>query len=404
MQLFAFIRISMVLTALSCAVRVQADEPGMDRLILVHYQPWYQAKSPQTPWGWHWTMDKYDPEQSIAGKREIASHLYPLIGPYDSADPDVLEYHLLLMKLAGIDGVIIDWYGLQDFHDYRLLHRNVEELVRSASRLGVKLVICYEDQTIEKLTRAGKLAPGDQVPHAVSEIKWLLDNWFPLENYVRLKGRPVLLSFGQQGLGPAQWDRCLDQLGQSIAHFPQQPQEQDGASGFDWPLPDKGLQPNRDFNRSIGRFRSIDQAIPVAFPRFHDIYEQAGVQRSWGRVQDRGGETFRETLDGALETGASLVQIATWNDWGEGTVIEPSEQFGFRDLEIVQQRRRSHLDAEFPYKAADLRLPFRLFQLRAESSARSDQRKARLDRVAQWLANGKIAMARVGLEGLENER
>lgn len=404
MQLFAFIRISILLTVLNCVVYVEADDPETERLILVHYQPWYQAKSPQTPWGWHWTMNKYDPEQINGGKREIASHLYPLIGPYDSADPDVLEYHLSLMKLAGIDGLIIDWYGLQDFHDYRLLHRNVKELVRSASRFGVKLVICYEDQTIEKLTKAGKLAPGAQVPHAVSEIKWLWDNWFPLENYVRLEGRPVLLSFGQQGLAPSQWEQCLEQLGESIAHFPQQPQGQESLRGFDWPLPDKGLQPNRDFNQSIGRSRSKEHAIPVAFPRFHDIYEEAGVQRSWGRVQDQGGETFRETLDGALESGARLVQIATWNDWGEGTVIEPSEEFGYRDLEFVQQSRRSYLDADFPYQAADLRLPYRLFQLRAASAARLVQRKARLDQIAQWLAKGKVAMARAELERMENER
>ena len=40
------------------------------------------------------------------GKRQIASHYYPKIGPYASSDPDVIEYHLLLMKYAGVDGVL----------------------------------------------------------------------------------------------------------------------------------------------------------------------------------------------------------------------------------------------------------------------------------------------------------
>jgi hypothetical protein len=31
----------------------------------------------------------------------------------------------------------------------------------------------------------------------------------------------------------------------------------------------------------------------------------------------------------------SIIQIATWNDWGEGTVVEPSREFGYRDLELV---------------------------------------------------------------------
>jgi len=26
-----------------------------------------------------------------------------------------------------------------------------------------------------------------------------------------------------------------------------------------------------------------------------------------------------------------MVQIATWNDWGEGTGIEPTAEFGYRD-------------------------------------------------------------------------
>ena len=40
-----------------------------------------------------------------------AAHYYPKIGPYASNDPDVLEYHFLLMKAAGVTGIILDWYG-----------------------------------------------------------------------------------------------------------------------------------------------------------------------------------------------------------------------------------------------------------------------------------------------------
>ena len=66
-------------------------------------------------------MDHFDPEQVDNNKRQIASHYYPAVNPYDSGDPDVLEYHLLMMKLSGIDGVIVDWYGLENFRDYPIL-------------------------------------------------------------------------------------------------------------------------------------------------------------------------------------------------------------------------------------------------------------------------------------------
>ena len=85
-----------------------------DTKIMVHYMPWFATKSysrtiprPEYPPGghwWHWEMGWINPENvdEETGRRQIASHFYPLIGPYDSYDPDLMEYHVLLMKLAGI--------------------------------------------------------------------------------------------------------------------------------------------------------------------------------------------------------------------------------------------------------------------------------------------------------------
>ena len=81
--------------------------------VMVYYMPWYAAKPFSGEWGWHWTMNHFNPDTlNASGEQQIASWYYPLIGPYDSSDPAVLEYHVLLMKLAGIDGVIVDWLWL----------------------------------------------------------------------------------------------------------------------------------------------------------------------------------------------------------------------------------------------------------------------------------------------------
>jgi glycoprotein endo-alpha-1,2-mannosidase len=80
--------------------------------VYVHYMPWFFNLKQDGYWGQHWTMTNKNPNNiDITGKREIASHYYPLIGPYSSNDNDLQEYHLLLMKLSGIDGVIFDWYS-----------------------------------------------------------------------------------------------------------------------------------------------------------------------------------------------------------------------------------------------------------------------------------------------------
>ena len=162
---------------------------------------------------------------------------------------------------------------------------------------------------------------------------------------------------------------------------------------FDWPVPAQGLE-------AIGRFRKTSRnwphSIPVAFPRFVDIYAEAKVHASYGRVDDNRGATFKMSMTQALQAETPLVQIATWNDWGEGTMIEPSREFGFRDLEVLQQLRRRHLDGRFSATASDLRLPMRLLQHRRTKT--TAVQVSRCDRIAELIAVGKLSEARAELK------
>jgi len=366
-------------------------------LILAHYMPWFEAPPASPAWGWHWTMNHFDPEASRDGRRPIASRFYPAIGPYDSGDPHVIEHHLLLMRLAGIDGVIVDWYGLESFRDHAILHRNTGRIVEQAARLGMKVAVCYEDRTLAPLVEAGRIAAGDRVAHVAREIGWLAEHWFPLECHVRLDGRPLLLSFGREGLDDGEWSRALAGVRPAPAYVSQQQRRTAAAGGFDWPLPKEGLAAVERFERES---RPWPQRIPVAFPRFADIYEQAGVHASWGSIPDDDGRTLRTTLARALESAPAVVQIATWNDWGEGTMIEPSREFGRRDLEAVQELRRRHGDAAFPFRPADLALPGRLLALRRGPAAADSG--PLLDDVARAITAGDTPRAAALLEGCEN--
>lgn len=362
-------------------------------VILAHYMPWYVAKPVSQVWGWHWTMGHFEPDKMVDGKRPIASHFYPLIGPYDSGDEDVLEYHLLLMKLAGIDGVIVDWYGLQKLYDYPILHRNTQRLVEQVERLGMKVVICYEDQTIPALVKAGKVKAEDRVAHAVSEIDWLAEHWFKLDSYIQLDGRPVLLSFGHAGLTNDEWSQCLKQLKSPVSYFSEHFRREGAQGGFDWPIPKEGAEATERFQRSS---KAWPHSISVAFPRFVDIYSEARLHDSYGRIEDNDGATFKATLEQALSSKSRIIQLATWNDWGEGTNIEPCREYGYRDLEIVQNFRRKHVDAGFAPTPADLRLPLRLLERRREVS--STEQESQLDKVAEFLAASNVSAGRAALE------
>jgi hypothetical protein len=129
--------------------------------------PWFEAKPYGTNWGWHWTMNHFNPDTTNeSGRRQIASRYYPQIGPYDSADPVVLEYHVLLMKLAGIQGVIADWYGVDSFNDYALINQRAGELLKFTRRAGLQFCLCYEDRTIKAEINGRHISDADGLAHA----------------------------------------------------------------------------------------------------------------------------------------------------------------------------------------------------------------------------------------------
>ncbi len=126
----------MLLAVLLSFILAVPAAPGTPaKTLMVYYMPWYSARPYSGNWGWHWTMDHFNPDLvNASGERQIASWYYPLIGPYDSSDPAVLEYHVLLMKLAGIDGVIVDWYGSANFLDYGINNQATMKLFQFTQR------------------------------------------------------------------------------------------------------------------------------------------------------------------------------------------------------------------------------------------------------------------------------
>jgi hypothetical protein len=368
--------------------------------ILAHYMPWYMAKPYSQVWGWHWTMGTFDPGAIKGSVSTLASHYHPIIGPYDSGDPDVLEFHALLMKLAGIDGVVIDWYGTVDFLDYGVNQRNCASFVEQAVRAGLEFAICYEDQTIPALVKAGRLEAGKRVDHARREIGWLREHWFAMPSYLRLGGRPVLLSFGHDGLTDAEWEMLAGGRPDTLVYLSEHQRRKGAAGAFDWPSPPLGVKAQDKFYEEAANW---PVAMAVAYPRFHDIYEQAKVHASWGKIDDDQGKTFADTLEKAIRSGVPLVQISTWNDWGEGTVIEPSTEFGYRDLEVVQRMRRQLIEPGFAGKPADLRLPLGLYKLR-KAAKDTPAMNQELEHISQLLSKRDCNAAAAALDSIEKRR
>lgn len=336
--------------------------------LMAHYMPWFEAKPFGKNWGWHWTMNHFDPDKMVKNRREAACHDYPLIGLYDSHDPDALQCQTLLMKMAGINGVIFDWYGSDEFLDYGSVNRSMQLMVPFLQQAGLKFALCCEMQTIPKLIAAGKIAPKEAVAHGQRLMQWAQTNLFSSPAYLKLRERPVLLAFGDPFYKDAEWNQILASARPRPLFFTESNRytlTTATVGAFDWPQPGSGnANALAEQDAFYKRAKAWSFFIPAAYPRFNDIYKEAGVGNSYGHIDDRDGRTYETTLTRALQSAAPIVQIATWNDWGEGTQIEPSMQWGYRDLETTQRLRRKYVQPSFRYTAPDLRLPIAWYLLR----------------------------------------
>jgi hypothetical protein len=373
------------------------EEKAQRPLLLAHYMPWYQSKDISGSWGWHWTMNHFNPDNTDEnGRPEFASHYLPLTGLYDSQDEAVLEYQVLLMKLSGIDGVIVDWYGTENFRDYAILNESTGKLFEAVKKAGLRFVICYEDQTVKHMVTENHITSDEAHERGQEDMLYAQEHWFNDEAYLKHEGQPLLFVFGPQYFRtPNDWETLFSGLDSTPALV-----TLDGHMGFgalaSYPWPPMHMAGGATLapaalesylNLFYRNARRNDFIVSSAFPAFHDIYEEAGVRSSYGYIDPQDGETLRRTLELALEVNPQIVQLVTWNDYGEGTAIEPTEETGYHYLEIVQETRRN-LDPFFTFKPDNLQLPLRFFQLRKEHPD-----DPRLDEVFNAIISGDIETA-----------
>jgi glycoprotein endo-alpha-1,2-mannosidase len=303
--------------------------------IYMHYMPWFQSKEISGFWGSHWRMNTANPDIIEDGQRQIASHYYPLIGPYDSKDPDVIEYHLLLMKYVGVDGVLLDWYSSFNVNDYKSILDASNVIVAKTAEVGVEFAIVYEDYTAESVEeQTSKTA----IEAAKADLAYMQQNYFSKVQYIKFDGNPLLMTFGpryfKQG---TQWTEIFSGLPAKPKFLPLW---NHGALVGD---NDNGEYSWIDFNADLSDLHafygrtSLEILIGSAFARFDDYYVEGGWGTSYGNVPYNTGQTLQNTFAKATERNIDKLQLVTWNDFGEGTMLEPTVEDQFTSLTIIQE-------------------------------------------------------------------
>jgi len=322
--------------------------PGAPPHLLAHYLPWFEdgreggAAAPWDHWRWSSERANHDPENRREdGLRDIAAVQYPLIGPYSSGDREVIRYHCELAAAAGIEGLIVLWYGPGSPTDVR-----VPVILEEAERAGLKVALCYE----EKLNWPPYRSPetrDDMVASATGDLHYLLERYASRPAYLRRAGQPVVFQFnfwgtdrlGPRTFSPAEWESILGRLDQPLCYVRQNfdpAQHPRLAGSYHWWVVDDGVlsQHQEQVVAAMEEGRLVFHAGFIA-PGFDD----AGTD-SWGsgnrRYQPREGtQTLRATFGPALIGDPEMVQIVTWNDFNEGTEVEPTVEEGFAMLEEI---------------------------------------------------------------------
>ncbi|WNJ20450.1 glycoside hydrolase family 71/99-like protein [Pontibacter sp. G13] len=359
--------------------------------LYMHYMPWFHSKEYSGYWGSHWRMANRNPSEVLSnGQREIAAHYYPLVGPYDSGDPDLVDYHLLLMKYAGIDGVLIDWYGSHNVLDYGANLNNSNALIDGVGRTGLEFGIVYEEFTAEEVGRRNTFSALDA---AKMDMEYLETEYFSSDRYIQMNGKPLLLTFGPRYFqSSTQWTQILGSLSSPTTFLP--------LWGFDHMIGSKasGEFAWVDFDPGLGSMSSfyssnVGVKLGAACPGFHDYYVQGGWGQSYGFLDHQNGQTFADQLQLAADENAPYLQLVTWNDFGEGTMIEPTVEFEYQFLEQIQAF------AGVPYGRHELEIVFEYYTQR-KALANDPDAQQTLDAVFNALNQLDVAQAESLLSGL----
>lgn len=370
--------------------------PACPSKVMAFYYPWYGGP----PEYRHWASATADPrfahdpnrvtdsgsQYPDGVRRDIASTNYPLLGPYDSADPAVIDRHLDWAERAGIDVLVSSWWGPDSLEDGglgRLLDR--VEATGSPVRVAVYLetwALFYGGQ----LQPSFFLDPRNFSPDARAEIRRKAADWiaYLIRTYGDRRGffrtskgntKAPVVFFYFAGLFFAQeWQEIFADV-----------RERTGRDGF-YQADVEGVDPQLQATVFDGihlympavysvegqlslaaRLLQPDAAVVMPGSEVSDRvtvggdYQALGAEaralgRSWAATvipgfddrkirspsfvvsRDRGGErTYDFLWREALASHPNWMLITSFNEWHEGSDIEPSVEYSDEFIERTRK-------------------------------------------------------------------
>jgi len=262
---------------------------------------------------------------------KIYTHLMPWFGTsshvnvgYDSSDPAQASRQIADMVSRGIDGVIVDWYGPNSTH-----HNTATkyELKAAEQHPNFEFAICEDWGAVKNST--------DPTKQTISDLNYAWQTFMASPAYMKLNGRPVIFFFGFEGQNVD-----IAAIKAALSFNPIFVFRNSGGfskassdGSFSWLAPMTSGYDDYMSLSYLDGFYSTGLKYPAqamfgsGFKGFNDII--ASWAPPGGRhIPQFCGQTWLKSFSEATRYFSEnnqlpALQIVTWNDYEEGTAIEP---------------------------------------------------------------------------------
>ena len=308
---------------------------NVPRQVLAFYYGWYGNPKVSGQWV-HWA------DVNVGKKTIGGSTHFPVLGAYDSHDPQVVERHCRDAHKAGLSGFVASWWGRGDFTD-----QGMPVLLDSAEKAGLVVTAYYET------AHPGR---GSTYAKALSDMLYLLETYGKHPAWFRVNGKPVVFIYSRaiEELGLDRWGRLIAEVNRRHsggAVFIGDQITGQAAHVFD------GIHTYNITGYIAGK--SVDNIRAWARSAYPEWVRIAGLGRiacltiipgyddtKTGRPPPRpntgrhDGLTYRVLWEEVLRANPDWVLITSWNEWHEGSEIESSAENGERELETTAEFSR----------------------------------------------------------------
>ena len=257
----------------------------------VFFYPWYSNRSHDGSYA-HWQQGAHTPPF------DIASAFFPARGVYSSDDGRILRAQMRDLRQAGVDEVVSSWWGQGSLEDVRL--PSVRQAARAA---GLATAVQLEPY------------PGRSPATVASDLV-----------YLRSLGIRDVYVYRADDFGADEWSALALRL-TGLRVF-----AQTGLIGFAAKAGFTGFYTydiltygGEKFDRLCAEAHAVGLLCAPSVGPGYDAYLATGDPRIKPRDD---GATYDSMWRSALGADADLITITSYNEWSEGTQIEPAGRGG----------------------------------------------------------------------------